>query len=98
MIHGRGLFFGADAARAPYFCRPGEAGIQSLALPFKGRVGWGWCSCACAHAFLNYFIPAKAGIQFFSPPLQGEGWVGMVLLIALISSFRRKPESICFCF
>ena len=34
---------------------------------------------------------------FFSPPLQGEGWVGMVLLApCLCSSFRRKPESSVF--
>ncbi len=32
---------------------------------------------------------------FFSPPLQGEGWVGMVLVRCLFfSSFRRRPESI----
>ena len=47
---------------------------------------------------------------FFSPPLQGEGWVGMVCACAprsrfissfrrksLTSSSRRKPGSICFC-
>ena len=32
--------------------------VFSLALPFKGRVGWGWCS--------HFVIPAKAGIQFLS--------------------------------
>ena len=33
-----------------------KVGIQSLALPFKGRVGWGWV--------WGFVIPAKAGIQF----------------------------------
>ncbi len=41
----------------------------ALALPFKGRVGWGWvCHGFLSLAFLSLVIPAKAGIQLLPSP------------------------------
>ena len=46
----------ARHVRAFFLCCP-------LALPFKGRVGWGWCWFGL---FFSLVIPAKAGIQLLA--------------------------------
>ena len=70
---------------------PGEVGFHLLALPFKGRVGWGWVEVrhsgegrnpASSSAFPvcpAFVIPAKAGTQ---------------RLCSLVFGFSRQPPHV----